>query len=370
MGTFEGQGPILSIRHKNSGYVFNLSGKYSQVESFLEISNDVFTAALFVKQALSGVYPNFDEAIKLNEVQNFFKFADERFPIPFYLQGISYPGSVVRSYGAYIYEKMLPTDIKSALESLPESSSLILDLDERSAAIPWELASNGRNFLHLKFSCGRKPLASEVHVSSKAFGQWRLLIVANPTGDLPETLNEANYIISQLRDLQKLRIARFGYEITKKHFLDLIRNGEYHIIHYTGHSAEYTDSEKSHLLFRDGPCYASDIQAVLSENSPLMVFANSCLSAHQLQSGTTSLADSFLNAGVTSYVGALWPVSDQGSAMVASDFYRLVLHGNTIGEALRKARLTSFGKWGYHDHVWSSFILFGDPQSRLFINND
>jgi len=270
----------------------------------------------------------------------------------------------MRGYGAYIWEKLFPPEIKFALGLLPEPSFLTLDIDDCIAALPWELAFDGQNFLHMKFACGRM-LDVPGRWPQKAADQ-RILIVANPTGDLPESLNEANYIIEQLRAITNLRISRFGYEITRMQFLELLRTGEFGILHYTGHSQESANEpEKSHLLFRDGPCYAHDIQTVSSVNMPWLVFANSCLSASTLRSGVTSLAGSFLRAGTSSYVGALWSVSDIGAAMLASDFYRLVLHGMTVGEALRKARVASFGKWGYHDPVWASFVLFGDPAARI-----
>jgi CHAT domain-containing protein len=309
------------------------------------------------------------EANSTKEMHAFYEFLNERVKIPVNLQGHASQmrGGLLRGYATYIYEKLLPFEIRQGLESLPESSALTIDLDEKSSPIPWELSNDGRKSLHMKFNCARTLKAPEAKGKSDSPSQQQLVIVANPTGDLPGASAEANYIVSQLMGMRQVRIARFGQELTKKAFLDLLKGIQCNILHYSGHSKESQESqEESYLLLRDGPCYARDVQTALSEKPPFIVFVDSCLSAARLQYGTTSIASSFLKAGVENYVGALWPVSDNGAAMLASDFYRLVIYGNPIGEALRKARLASFAKWQYNDVVWSSYILYGDPTVRLF----
>jgi hypothetical protein len=363
----EESGLQLSIRYKSQSYLFRLSADDSHVESSLEIPDGVFAAVLTAKQYLSCIQVS-EEALNTKEMHDLSDFIEERVKIPVNLRGhISQVyGGNLKGLSAYIFERLLPVEIRRALESLPESSPLTLDMDEKSSSIPWELAHDGRNSLHMKFSCARTP-ATRPQENMKNPSQQKLVIVANPTGDLPGASEEANYIISQLMGLQQIRMARFGYEITRRAFLDLLKGGQCNILHYSGHSSESQDNnQESYLLLRDGPCYARDIQKVLSENAPSVVFVDSCLSAARIQYGTTSIASSFLNAGVKNYVGALWPVSDRGAAMLASDFYRLMIYGNTIGEALRKARLASFAKWQYNDVVWSSYILFGDPTTHLF----
>ena len=53
--------------------------------------------------------------------------------------------------------------------------------------------------------------------------------------------------------------------------------------------------------------------------------------------------------------------------MLASEFYKHFLAGETVGEALRKARLhlkTTRSK----DINWMAFILYGDPTLKLSTN--
>jgi len=360
MDPVERQPCVLSIRGKHGGYEFKLRGVSESISSIMEIDSNVISAVKLAKGFFFlGVPLGATDKGLLEEIGRMIRERIQREDIL-----ASQLSGQMRGYGAYIWEKLFPPEIKFALGLLPESSFLTLDIDEGIATLPWELAFDGQNFLHMKFACGRM-FDVRGRRPQKAADQ-RILIVANPTGDLPESLNEANYIIEQLRAITNLRISRFGYEITRMKFLELLGTGGFGILHYTGHSQESANEpEKSHLLFRDGPCYARDIEKVSSDGMPWLVFANSCLSGYTLRSGVTSLAGSFLRAGTSSYVGALWPISDLGSAMLSSDFYRLVLHGMTVGEALRKARVNSFTKWGYHDPVWASFVLFSDPTAKL-----
>jgi CHAT domain len=358
----------LSIKYYNQRYLFNLRAGDLQVESSTEIQEGEYAAVLTAKQILS-ILPVSEEAVSSKEMDAFYEFIDERVKIPVNLQGhdSQVRGGLLRGYAAYIFEKLLPTDIKHGLESLPESNALTIDLDEKSSPIPWELANDGIKPLHMKFNCARTLKTPETKERPGEPRQQKLVIVANPTGDLPGASSEANYIISQLMGMRQVHIARFGQELTKRTFLDLLKGTQCTMLHYSGHSKESQESQQeSYLLLRDGPCYARDIQTALTQNPLLIVFVDSCLSASRLQYGTTSIASSFFEAGVKNYVGALWPVSDNGAAMFASDFYRLVIYGNSIGEALRRARLASFSKWQYTDIVWSSYILYGDPTTRLF----
>ena len=119
----------------------------------------------------------------------------------------------------------------------------------------------------------------------------------------------------------------------------------------------------------DDNCYGWEIENLEINNPPLLVFSNSCQSAEDSldnnETGNTSLAGSYLKAGAGSCIAAIWYVSDLGSSNFAADFYRYLLFGSTVGEAVLKARQSVFKRWGYQDFIWGSYILFGDPEMRI-----
>jgi CHAT domain-containing protein len=268
-----------------------------------------------------------------------------------------------------MYQTLIPEEIRDALRVLPTATLLTVETDGRLGSLPWELSFDGSMFLCLKFACGR-PLGMRRLPPGDRRDILKLLIIADPTGDLPGTQAETNYIMGQLRGFPQLRMTRFGTEIRKRRFLELFSSGKYDLIHYSGHSQCHpTDPRKNQLTFLDGACYGYEIEGAESQSPPALMFANSCQSAGTSagthETGLASIAGSFLRAGVAACIGALWVVMDMSSGMLASDFYRSMLYGSPIGEALRRARSNSFRKWGYTDDAWASFILYGDPDTIL-----
>lgn len=277
----------------------------------------------------------------------------------------------MKSIGEYIFQEVLPKEITNEIRGLPTGSMIQLDVDENVSHVPWELMHTGHNFLCLEYILGRIPTNFK-NTPEPEKGPIPMLLVANPTGDLHGSQNEANYILSQFRG-SNLRISRYGPEIKKSDYLQLLRTGKFNTIHYSGHSGSSPIPGKCCHQFRDSFCYGYEIEALNMKKPPYLVFSNSCQSAEDSlekdETGNTSLAGAYLKAGVGGCVGTIWNVSDVGASNFASDFYRYLLFGATLGEALFNARRASFKRWGYDDPIWASYILFGDPDIRLVKRN-
>ena len=83
-----------------------------------------------------------------------------------------------------------------------------------------------------------------------------------------------------------------------------------------------------------------------------------------LQVPAEGLASAFICGGAVGCIGSLWPVYDDPAAEFAVAFYRWILEGYAIGEAMRNARVES--KKAYANQVtWASFVLCGDPRFQL-----
>jgi len=273
----------------------------------------------------------------------------------------------LKSVGLFTYERLFPDSIRNIFRKIPDGSLIYLEIDDRLSALPWELAFDGTSFLCLKYASGRSTTQRTDDATGKSLS---LLMISDPTGDLLGAQRETNYILSQLRGFRQLRVNRYGSEITKKRFLELYSSGDFNLIHYSGHSmSDISEPGRSRLIFRDESCYGYEIENLDIVRPPLLVFANSCESAgvsyDSGELGNTSLAGSFLKTGVKGCIAALWPVSDVGSGNFASDFYRFLLFGSTFGEAVLRARKNSFKRWGFQDLIWASYLLFGDPATKI-----
>ena len=105
---------------------------------------------------------------------------------------------------------------------------------------------------------------------------------------------------------------------------------------------------------------------------PALIFSNACQSARTeewavqeyFQDQIFGLANAFILAGVKHYVGTFWEILDEPSSHFALEFYKNVLSGKTVGEAVRLARLALINKYGEETIVWASYLLYGDPTSN------
>ncbi len=125
------------------------------------------------------------------------------------------------------------------------------------------------------------------------------------------------------------------------------------IVHYAGH-AVVNQEDRVGLLLADGLVNAGDLLRRAPPAS--LLFVNTC--------STGQAFDRLSRASVTRHgsivVGFVGPVTDRGGALIAEEFYRQVLSGVRLGEAVQAAReLQSNSMPG--DYSWASFVLFGDP---------
>jgi hypothetical protein len=137
-----------------------------------------------------------------------------------------------------------------------------------------------------------------------------------------------------------------------------------HLIHFAGHGHyDVTDLSRSGLVFREGSLGSGALSMPLG-GMPI-VFANACETGRLgigVDQGWAGLASAFIARGAVNYLGSLWPVFDEGSRRVAEIFYEGVCRGETVGDALRQARMDAFAR---NDLTWAAFVLFGCPRTRL-----
>jgi tetratricopeptide (TPR) repeat protein len=199
-------------------------------------------------------------------------------------------------------------------------------------------------------------------------------LLYDPKGDLSKGekepfLGEAEKLLDNFGGHAEIKIdlkSRYIEKATVRRFLR-----EYDIIHYAGH-ADYNEKkpEKSGWELVNGKFVAQDLTKMIGtrKSMPLLVFSNACRSGRvdftleqDYQNRVFSLARIFLVSGVRHYIGTFWDILNKESAEFASIFYQNLFAGQSIGEALQKARI-SFSTTGENQTaLWSSYILYGDP---------
>jgi class 3 adenylate cyclase/CHAT domain-containing protein len=281
----------------------------------------------------------------------------------------------VERLGLGLYEALIPAAVKQKLAQT-RLKDLLLNLDDSLVPIPWELLFDGEQFLSVKFNMGRlvrtRQDLREVPLRQME-PPFKMLIVANPKGDLEASFQEG---LALQRDLEEQQAPVEVELVGQDASLAAIKSClfDYDLVHFAGHADYHREApEASAWLFSDGKLTGSNIlQLAGLRPMPALVFSNACQSgfteewaSRQGDPGIFGLAHAFLLSGVQHYIGTFWDIPDAPSAQFARAFYSSLFSGQTIGQALRQARETLIGSLGLQTTTWASYVLYGDPTVRL-----
>ena len=118
----------------------------------------------------------------------------------------------------------------------------------------------------------------------------------------------------------------------------------------------------------DGKLEVHEILSDLDLSGVNLVVLSACETARGERSRgdeVTGLTRAFLYAGSPGVISTLWNIDDKASAVLMQDFYRRLLAGAPVADALREAQLYLLGEEDYKDpYFWAAFSLTGDPQGR------
>jgi CHAT domain-containing protein len=246
--------------------------------------------------------------------------------------------------------------------------------------IPWELIylPEKDTFLGLEFGLGRKVLmvVDRLPVITKSYDHiLDVLLIGNPSGNLPSSEDEVKFIGERLDAIDRVKTKMMvGDEVTRTGLEKALSEQQYDIIHFAGHS--YFNQEnpnKSYLELAGGEkIYASQFSWLFQKGIPSLIFLNACSTARDSGDETSreevqmsGMIRQLMNIGVQSVIGSLWPMHDIVSATIASEFYRNLMYGMTLGEALQTARKIVHNSFKQRNVGWNGFILYGNPMLRL-----
>lgn len=272
--------------------------------------------------------------------------------------------------GDLVFRRMLPRSIQEVLAKL-DGGYLAISTDD--AAILWESAFFDGSFLGLRFAVARRILA-RTPPQPRARAErpsLEMLVIADPGGDLRQASREGNAIAELFAEESLVQVSVLaGQDASTGNVLDHVSEYDYDVVHYAGHVDSGQPGEAT-LKLADGEMTASYLVGQFS-SLPQIVFLNGCSSgqlAEQVQDNPhlgaewiASMAETFLAAGVRSYVGTLWDVSDTAASTIATRFYAAILEGAAVGDALLAARRSAadLGAAG-----WAAYHLYGRPNEMV-----
>ena len=306
----------------------------------------------------------------------------------------------------------LESERASIIKNGGETPHLTLQMPREFMRFPWELMCDGQGMLCERYSLGRQVFMESNSVrpsSRRASDVIRVLVIGDPAytpefkleigakgwslASLPSARIEAQSIEQAFRQLNEEMAGVVEFDITsligKKISTDdmrlYLRESGFDLIHYAGHAFfDKIDPDGSAWVLSDGLLHAREIRNTLarSRQPPWLIFANACeagmdAATLSVQPGdVTGLATACINYGVAAYIAPLWPVDDEIARWLAVGFYRELLRERySVGESLRRARMAIWDRLRESGIAltmpaktaltWSSFVLYGDPTSRL-----
>jgi pimeloyl-ACP methyl ester carboxylesterase len=298
-----------------------------------------------------------------------------------------------------LYQLLIPTEFRDFLHSGP----LVFEVDRKMAQVQWEMLSTDDGGGSVPLAVQR-PLARQLRTTyspdpgrtRRPDEKFRVLIIGDPGDpargeDLPGARSEAvrvKELLEAPHNKDKVEVdARIGapnvpregplQDVTpadRLEVLSLLLGGDYDLVHYAGHG-DFDPDEPDRVgwVFAGGLLTPGEIGRI--ERVPAVIVSNACLSARTsevLESGRgvedarseagllPSLADEFFKLGVRNYVGTAWEVNDIGAGLFAETFYKSLLAGKPVGEAVRAAR-DEVWRTKRFGALWAAYQHYGDP---------
>ena len=287
----------------------------------------------------------------------------------------------LRAFGGQLFDQLFPEELQKILWEHHSNINSIMVISTEPF-IPWEL-------VHLK-PPGQKNLPDE----TKFFGQMGLVRWLYDAGWPPESIQIRNqrvyciipqypiakYQLPQAQQECKLLVENFQVvlvEAQQKPVLELIKAGQFDLLHFAGHGIVDPKNMTSSKLMLEGRLESNKyIKNYLNstiveqffhmeqdENRPMVVL-NACQvgqSGYAL-TGMSGFAQAFLKGGAGAFVGPLWSVGDRPARIFIESLYRELLNGLNLSEATRLSRNTA-KKTG--DATWLSYSVYGHPHLRF-----
>ena len=222
------------------------------------------------------------------------------------------------------------------------------------ASLPWELIAESANDSPLALS-RRTPVVRSFDLRRPPnpidqVDTLRILrIVSNPKGTAPLNLDEERARLdSAFGQLPNVVVDDLTPPTVEK-LQEVLRDHDYHVIHYMGHGTFSTTTGKGALLFesaKDGTAVELDADALeqLLADEPMtrLVYLSACRTAQvsdkQGANPFAGIAPALLKAGVPAVVAMQYPISDDAAIVFARTFYMALMKGMAVDAAVSEGR--------------------------------
>jgi CHAT domain-containing protein len=287
---------------------------------------------------------------------------------------------LAREFGQTLYRTVFAGEIKRAFDETYKiaasqnatvSIRLVLDQAGALANLPWEFLHSPQDFLALSTNTPivRYPKQEVVRFKVKIIAPLRLLVmIANPS-DLPPLavdVERANLekATRKLRETGQLEID-FLENGTLRDLQRKLREKDYHIFHFIGHSGYNKETGEGWLALPDrlGENTAEQVRGVdlarelSEENTIRLVVLNSCHGAQSsLDNPAGGIASNLVLRGIPAVVAMQYPISNEAASLFAEEFYTTIAEDLPVDQAVSEARRAVSG--ALRNIEWATPVLY------------
>lgn len=285
----------------------------------------------------------------------------------------------VDAFGRELADLVLAEHLRDLLRGA-QGQHLVIVHDAESSRLPWETLRIGDWAPALTKGMSRRYMANNLSIAKYLEQRVHddaldLLLVVDPTEDLPGAAKEGRRIQAMFKDRAAVRMDVLeGPQATRRALLSALTSGKYDAVHYAGHAFfDPQHTSRSGLVCHNHE-YVTGADLSTVGNLPALMVFNACEAgrirktpkdkkdvslniAHRIERNV-GLAEAFLRGGVANYIGTYWPVGDAAAEAFAQTFYTALLSGEPVGPALIAARGTLRNQVKSVD--WADYIHYGD----------
>jgi CHAT domain-containing protein len=298
--------------------------------------------------------------------------------------------SEAEEFGDELAKALLTDGVATALKKHSDSHLVVVH-DAAASRIPWETLRVGGDFPALTGGLSHRYEASDLSVAKwlqcrQQSDTLSVLLVANPTGDLPGAKAEGQRISEYLKTFGKQVALEELWEekATKDALAKAFASGRFDMVHYAGHAFFDPQQRGRSGVFCAGHEVLSGEDLATIDNLPTLMFFNACEAARvrgadevapaetgvQNVRGGIGFAEGLLRGGIANFIGTYWPIGDNSASAFAGGCYPALLDGATLNEALLKGRCAVRKEAPDRPQDWANYVFYGDPDFRLKMVGD
>ncbi len=301
--------------------------------------------------------------------------------------------------GRSLFQLLVPMEVEPFLAG---TSRMLLELDDKTAAIPWELLDT--QGLDRTRAPDELPWAIRTRLLRKlqmeSYRQQVLdaqpddavLVIGEPKVDpalyvaLPGARNEAIAVRDALLDsggLPPERVVALIDNDDASRVINALFAKRYRIVHVAGHGEPIKRNDKNEITELGGVVLSEGVflgpnEITAMRTVPELVFVNCChLAARDsdqaLRGGSKykqnfnraefamGVADRLISIGVRCVIAAGWAVDDEPAKVFADTFYRCILQQRQpFIDAVAEARKAAWNN-NRDSNTWAAYQAYGDP---------